>query len=74
MGQQKLRDMENMEKEREDNIIVFTVETYWKYVIQNPRPYDIVMLYNVNAESESSCPHCDDVQEEYAQTAFSFVQ
>jgi len=60
--------------EREDNIIIFTVETYWKYAIQNPRPYDIVMLYNVNAESESSCPHCESVQTEYTQTVFSFMK
>jgi hypothetical protein len=74
LGEQKLKDMEAMEKEREDNIIIFTVETYWKYVIQNPRPYDIVMLYNVNAESESSCPHCEEVQAEYTQTVFSFMK
>lgn len=74
LGEQKLKDMEAMEKEREDNIIVFTVETYWKYAIQNPRPYDIVMLYNVNADSESTCPHCEDVQSAYLQTVFSFMK
>ena len=65
LGKEKLKDMERMEKEKEDNIIVFTPETYFKYVIQNPRPYDIVMLYNVNEESDSRCPHCEKVQEEY---------
>jgi len=74
LGKEKLKDMERMEKEREDNIIVFTPETYFKYVIQNPRPYDIVMLYNVNEESDSRCPHCEKVQEEYGQVVFSFLK
>ena len=65
MGVQKVADLEKMEKEREDGVIVFTVENYWKYVIQNPRPYDVVMLYNMNPSNQSRCPHCHEVQEEF---------
>lgn len=62
--------MEKLEAKSKDNIIELTADGYMKYVIQNPRPYDVVAIFNVR----SNCPHCEIVQAEYAQTVYSFVQ
>lgn len=62
--------MEQLESKSKDNVIEFSPKDYLKYVIQNPRPYDVVMIFNV----KNNCPHCEDVQNEYAQTVYSFVQ
>lgn len=62
--------MEKMEAKSTDNIIQFSPKDYMNYVVQNPRPYDVVMIFNV----EKNCAHCDIVQQEYAQTVYSFVQ
>jgi len=70
LGQQKLAEMEKMEARATDNVIVFTPADYKKYVLQNPRPYDVVMVFNVKA----NCQHCEVVQSEYAQTVYSFMQ
>ena len=57
LGQQKLKEMEQMEARSVDNVIVFNPSDYLKYVVQNPRPYDVVMIFNVQA----NCPHCEIV-------------
>lgn len=62
--------MERMESKATDGIIELSANDYMKYVIQNPRPYDVVVIFNVKA----NCPHCEVVQSEYAQTVYSFVQ
>jgi hypothetical protein len=58
-----------MESVAKDNIIVFTKDSYMKYVVKNPRPYDVVMMYSV----PQNCDHCQDVFDEYKQTAYSFI-
>jgi hypothetical protein len=62
--------MEKMEAKSADSIVELSADGYMKYVIQNPRPYDVVVIFNVRA----NCPHCEIVQAEYAQTVYSFVQ
>ena len=37
-------------------------------VIKNPRPYDVVVIYNVAV----NCEHCIIVQDEFKQVAYSF--
>lgn len=69
LGQQKLQEMEKMEAKAKDNVIEFSPSDYMKYVVQNPRPYDVVMIFNVKA----NCQHCEIVQSEFAQTVYSFV-
>lgn len=54
--------MEKMESKATDGIIELSASDYMKYVIQNPRPYDVVVIFNV----KSNCPHCEVVQSEYA--------
>lgn len=49
--------MEKMEAKAKDNVIEFSPKDYLKYVIQNPRPYDVVMIFNV----KSNCQHCEVV-------------
>jgi hypothetical protein len=39
-------------------------------VVKNPRPYDVVMIYNVAV----NCEHCIIVQNEYKQVAYSFMK
>ena len=70
LGQKKLRDIEAMEKKSQDDVIEFSAKDYVKYVVQNPRPYDVVMMYNV----KTNCDHCIVVQKEYKQLVYSFNQ
>lgn len=39
-------------------------------VVKNPRPYDVVMMYNVAV----NCEHCIVVHDEYKQVAYSFIK
>ena len=41
-----------MEKATYDGIIHFTEKTYRNLVLENPRPYDVVIFFTVSA-------HCD---------------
>lgn len=47
LGQQKLRQIEQLESAGYGNLIEFNVADYKRLVLKNPRPYDIVMLFNV---------------------------
>lgn len=49
---------------------MITPKQYLELVQQNPRPYDIVMLWNVPA---GRCEHCIQVSSEFRQTAYSFA-
>lgn len=62
--------MEKLEAKSSNNVIEFSPEDYMKYVVQNPRPYDVVLIFNVKA----NCIHCEIVQSEFSQTVYSFVQ
>ena len=46
--------MESLEAKASDNIIQFDHETYMELVVKNPRPYDVVKIYNVAV----NCEHC----------------
>lgn len=70
MGLLKLEKMEKLEAKAEDNIIKFDYDSYMELVVKNPRPYDVVMMYNVNV----NCEHCIIVHDEYKQTAYSFIK
>ena len=67
-GQAKLRELEALEASSQNGIIQFDFSSYFKYVVKNPRPYDVIMMYSVQA----NCEHCLDVMEEYKQTSYSF--
>ena len=38
-------------------------------VIQNPRPYDVVTLFNI----DKNCDFCLEVTAEYQQAVYSFI-
>lgn len=54
--------MEKLEAQSTDNVIEFTSKDYLKYVVQNPRPYDVVIIFNV----KQNCRHCEVVQTEFS--------
>ena len=62
--------MKLLESKASNNIIQFTPQIYRDYVLKNPRPYDVVVLFTV----ESRCDLCELVRPEFDQTVFSFVQ
>ena len=67
-GQAKLQKMEQMEAASASNIIVFTEKDYAEMVLDNPRPYHVVVLYTVSKH----CDHCDEMYPEYINAVFSF--
>lgn len=64
-----MKEIEALEAKSSNWVIKFTPDQYKRLVIQNPRPYDVVMLYNV----DKSCDHCIMAQKEYEQLTYSFI-
>lgn len=62
LGQAKLEMIQKLEKESSDGVIMITPAQYLELVQQNPRPYDIVMLWNV---PPGRCEHCIQVSAEF---------
>jgi hypothetical protein len=62
--------MDELEAKAQDKIIQFDYNSYMDLVVKNPRPYDVVMIYNV----AQNCEHCFVVQDEYKQVAYSFIK
>jgi hypothetical protein len=60
-----------MEKlEARDGVVYLKPDEYRRLVQANPRPYHIVMLWNVKPGPQ--CDHCNDVGKEFNQVAYSF--
>lgn len=60
-GQEKLEQIRALEAKSSDGVIIFDDKTYLKYVLENPRPYDIVTLFSVN----KGCEECQSVYHEF---------
>mmetsp|Transcript_11745 Transcript_11745/g.19819 ORF Transcript_11745/g.19819 Transcript_11745/m.19819 type:complete len:290 (-) Transcript_11745:185-1054(-) len=70
MGRKKLQKIEKLEKKFGNNLIEFSPADYRELVLKNPRPYDVVMVFNV----DKNCEHCENFESEYKQVVYSFVQ
>ena len=70
LGNQKLLQISQLEDASSNNVIRFSVSDYQRLVLKNPRPYDVVMLFNV----KQHCKHCDEVEAEYKSMVYSFVR
>ena len=64
--------MEALESDTSDGIIRLYPKDYKDLVQQNPRPYDVVLIWNVPAAN--NCEHCIQVESEFGSTAYSFMQ
>jgi hypothetical protein len=47
LGLEKLKKIQELESVSSGAIIIFNDKYYEELVLQNPRPYDVVMLYTV---------------------------
>jgi len=72
IGLAKLKQIEALEANSANGIIIFETKQYLDFVEKNPRPYDIVLLWNV--EPGSLCDHCITVEGEYNQMVYSFLK
>ena len=63
--------MKQLESKSSNYIIDFNEKDYRELVTKNPRPYDVVMLFNVK---NSKCEHCRQVEEEYIRMVYSFIK
>lgn len=70
MGQVKIKAMEEKEAKSSNGIITFTPKEYMDLVFSNPRPYDVVMIFNVR----EGCDHCLVVEAEYKHMVYSFLR
>ena len=61
-------EMRKMTFEADNGLIVFTPETFNHYVMQHPRPYDVVILFTLKRK----CNICQRVLNEFTQVAESF--
>ena len=59
-----------MEAKSSNNIIDFGPKDYMELVVENPRPYDVIMLYSVPA----NCEPCDDVFNELQTVVYSITK
>ena len=62
--------MKQLESKASSYVIDFSVSDYRELVVKNPRPYDVVVLFNV----KKNCPHCLEVEAEYKRMVYSFVK
>jgi len=69
-GQQKLEKIRKLEAESDYGVIPFTVKQYKEFVLENPRPYDVVTLFTVR----SGCDECQSVYNEMTGVQYSFKQ
>ena len=69
-GAKKLAKIEALEAKSSDHIIEFTPQQFRELVVQNPRPYDVVTIFNV----DQNCDHCIEFQNEYKQVVYSFIK
>ena len=69
-GQKKLEEMEKLEAQTADSIIFLNKAQYAELVIENPRPYHVVMLYTV----KQGCNYCQAMYSEFQTAIFSFKQ
>lgn len=59
-----------VEMQESANIIKLDSKGYEKYVLKEPRDYDIMMYYTM----PNKCEHCDQMESELEQVAFSYIQ
>ena len=71
VGAEKLKRMEQMESQSSGGVINFSVADFKYLVEKNPRPYDVVLLWNV--PPGRMCDHCITVQGEFEHMVYSFV-
>lgn len=57
-----------MEAASSDSIIKLSGDEYMELVVENPRPYHVVMLYTV----QSGCAHCQELYPELISAVYSF--
>ena len=71
LGQKKLEQIEKLERSSYNGIIEFSDKQFDELVSKNPRPYDVVLLWNVEG---GNCDHCFESQQEYGQVVYSFLK
>jgi len=64
--------MEAFEADSSANVIHLGVSEYKRLVATNPRPYDVVTLWNV--KPGQLCDHCIVVGNEFNQMVYSFIK
>ena len=69
-GQQRQKMIEALEAKSRNGIIEFTQDQFDELVFKNPRPYDVVLLWNVKP---GKCDHCQEAQDEYDSLVYSFI-
>lgn len=69
VGQEKLKKMLYKEQSAAGGILELTAREYIELIQQNPRPYDVVLLWNV---PPGRCDHCQTVASEFSNVAYSF--
>lgn len=68
LGQKKLNRIRKLQGKAKNGIIEFSPEQYEELVLENPRPYDVVMLFSVRQQ----CPICDSLYTELTGASYSF--
>lgn len=69
VGQNKLKMMKAKEASSSGGVIVMGASEFKNLVQQNPRPYDVVLLWNVVS---GRTEHTTEVDSEYNQVVYSF--
>ena len=71
IGAKKLAKIKYLQDQTSNGIIIFDDKSYEDLVFQNPRPYDMVVLYTVASKVND---HCDEVFSEYESAVYSFLK
>jgi hypothetical protein len=60
VGRDKAESLRELASISEDNIIVLNATGYQHYIIDYPRPYDLVMLFNADY-TKYKCNPCEEI-------------
>jgi hypothetical protein len=73
IGREKAETLRELASISEDNIIVLNKTGYENYVVDYPRPYDMVLLFNAD-HTKYKCNPCQEIAEHYKQVVYSYKE
>ena len=62
VGRDKAEQLRELSSVSEDNIIVLNATGYQNFIVDYPRPYDVVILFNADY-TKYQCKPCEEIAE-----------
>ena len=73
VGRDKAEQLRELSSVSEDNIIVLNSTGYEHFIVDYPRPYDVVILFNADY-NKFQCRPCQEIGEQFKEVSFSYTE